>query len=192
MLAVYGWRAWQGHQQSVGEAASDIYFDLLDASALAEEKPDEANKSTVNHLAEQLKTEYESTSYALYAALLAAKQAVVSDDLAAAEQQIQWVVDRSDEDSSLQLIARLRLARVIYSQGGEENAKRALALIESTQAGSHTSAYEEVKGDIYLELGRVSDARQAYQAALTAAGSVGAQKPLLTIKLNDLAQDGES
>ncbi len=189
LALIYGWKAWQGHQRQVSETVSTIYFDLVDAVQVAQENSEQANQATINHLVDKLKAEHADSIYALYASLLAAKQAVAKNDLDAAEKQLQWVVDRSEAASSLHIIARLRLARVIYAQG---NTEQALALTESIQAGAYTAVYQEFLGDLYLNQGRIEEARSAYRSALAETEKVGTNNPLLTIKLNDLAQDGES
>lgn len=183
IVAVFGWQSWQANKQASAEAASEIYFSLLEAVAMG----DSGQTSTVEHLAQQLKGEYGSFTYAQYGALLAARQAVLDGDFAAAEEQLNWAVDNADKASSLHKIALLRLARVVASQGGEENQQRALALIENVDAGAHQVSYDEVKGDLYLSLGRLDDARNAYQSAVAAAQEKAEQRPLLQLKLDDVA-----
>lgn len=178
VAAVFGWQSWQANKQASGEAASEIYFSLIEAVALE----DAAQTSTVVHLAEQLKQDFGSMTYAQYGALLAAKQAVMAGDLALAETQLSWAVEQADKQGSLYKIALLRLARVVAAQG---DAGRALTLIENVDAGSHEASYQEVKGDLYLSLEQTDKARAAYQAAVAAAG--GEQRPVLMLKLNDLA-----
>lgn len=190
LVAVYGYRAWNDHQQTQGEAASNLYLDLMDAVAVNEETPNEANAATVTHLIGQLKSEYENSTYAVYAALMAAKQAVVKKDMVAAEQELQWAMDNTDANSPIFLIARLRLARVIAAQGGEDNAQRAIELLDSADPGAYLASFEEAKGDIYLTIGRRDEARQAYKKALDSAQGGEAQRPLLSIKIDDLAQEG--
>jgi len=168
-----------------GEAASEIYFSLLEAATIN----DASQTSTVMHLAEQLKKDHSSLTYAQYGALLAAKQAVITGDLETAEQQLSWAVEQADKASSLHKIALLRLARIVAAQGGEVNQARALALVENVDAGNHKASYEEVKGDLYLSLGREADARNAYQAAADAVQ--GEARVILNLKLNDLAVAGE-
>ena len=178
VAAVFGWQSWQANKQASGEAASEIYFSLIEAVALE----DAAQTSTVVHLAEQLKQDFGSMTYAQYGALLAAKQAVMAGDLALAETQLSWAVEQADKQGSLYKIALLRLARVVAAQG---DAGRALTLIENVDAGSHEASYQEVKVDLYLSLEQTDKARAAYQAAVAAAG--GEQRPVLMLKLNDLA-----
>jgi predicted negative regulator of RcsB-dependent stress response len=190
--AVFGWKAWQDHTRNVGEAASDAYFDLLDAVALSEQSPTAANKATATHLIKQLKSDYESSTYAQYAGLLAAKQAVLDNDLPLAEKELEWVLTQGDDKRVVNKLAKLRLARVIAAQPGDDNARRALALIENTEAGGFSASYEEVKGDIYLRLNRLDDARKAYAIAISEVERSGLANPVLTMKLEDLAVAGGS
>lgn len=192
LAAVYGYKAWQNYQQTQGETASNLYFDMMDALTLNEENPQEATSATLEHLIGQLKTEHEGSTYAIYAALVAAKQAVAAGDLPKAQAELQWALDKSDKGSSLQLITQLRLARVIFAQGGDENGQRALALLDGAQAGSHAASYAEFKGDVLVSLGRLDEARTAYRLALTENEAVGVARPLVQIKLDDLAADGEN
>jgi predicted negative regulator of RcsB-dependent stress response len=185
IAAVFGWQNWQASQQAAGEAASEIYFNLIEAVAL--NSADQT--STVMHLAEQLQSEHASLTYAQYGALLAAKQAVDNSDFEQAEKQLNWAVDNADKTSSVYKVALLRLARVIAAQGGEEKQQRALAMIENVDAGAHKASFEEVKGDLYLSLGREADARNAYQTAVDAVE--GQPRLVLNLKLNDLAVAGE-
>ena len=185
IAAVFGWQNWQASQQASGEAASEIYFSLLEAVTIN----DASQTSTVMHLAEQLKKNHSSLTYAQYGALLAAKQAVITGDLETAEQQLSWAVEQADKAGSLHKIALLRLARIVAAQDGEANQARALALVENVDAGNHKASYEEVKGDLYLSLGREADARNAYQAAADAVQ--GEARVILNLKLNDLAVAGE-
>lgn len=185
IVAVFGWQNWQASQQASGEAASEIYFSLLEAVTIN----DASQTSTVMHLAEKLKNDHSSLTYAQYGALLAAKQAVITGDFETAEQQLSWAVEQADKAGSLHKIALLRLARIVAAQDGEANQTRALALIENIDAGSHKASYEEVKGDLYLRLGREADARNAYQAAADAVQ--GEARVILNMKLNDLAVAGE-
>lgn len=187
VAVVFGWQGWQENQRIAGEEASELYFTLLEAVTLN----DSAQTSTVMHLVEQLQNDHSSRVYAQYAALLAAKQALLSNDLVLAEQKLNWAVDNAEKDSSLQKVATLRLARVIAAQDGDDNLIRALALVEDVDAGSYTASFEEVKGDLYLRLGREGDARNAYQSAADILDSSGGRQ-LLNMKLNDLAIAGES
>ncbi|MEH6357481.1 MAG: tetratricopeptide repeat protein [Pseudomonadales bacterium] len=187
VAAVFGWQSWQENQRLAGEEASELYFTLLEAVTLN----DSAQTSTVMHLVEQLQNDHDSRTYAQYAALLAAKQALLSSDLELAEEQLNWAVDKAEQGGSLHNVATLRLARVIAAKGGDDNLVSALALIEDVDSGSYTASFEEVKGDLYLRLGRENEARNAYQAAADVLKTSNGDTLLIDMKLNDLAVAGE-
>jgi|TARA_Y100000310_G_scaffold332772_1_gene408974 predicted negative regulator of RcsB-dependent stress response len=190
LVAVFGFRGWQTSVQEQGETASGLYQDLMETILIApNELLDENKRSTGQYLVELLKEEHESSAYAKFASMFMAKQAVEGGDLDAAEKELRWVLDH-DASDSIELVARLRLARVIFAKGDPQTA---LSLIESVEAGAHASSYEEIKGDIYLDMGRHEDAKNAYQQALNKLAQ-DASKPLLQMKLDDIAplQDVQS
>jgi len=186
-VGYFGWTAWQNAQITSGEAASNLYIDLLEAVEISVNTGDVGAAATVETLAGKLKEDHSSSIYALYAGMVAARQAVSTNDLVLAEEELQWVLDNSGADETEHLIARLRLARVLVAQKDEDSNQRALVLIEGFDAGAHAASYAEVKGDIYLADGRVAEARAAYSEAITIANEVGLNKPLIGIKLDDIA-----
>lgn len=183
LIAVFGFRSWQSSVQEQGETASGLYQDLMETILIApNETLDESKRTTGKYLVELLQQEHESSAYAKFASMFVAKQAVQGGDLDAAEKELQWVLDH-DASGSIELVARLRLARVLSAKG---EVQAALSLIESVEAGAHTSSYEEIKGDLYLNMGRHEDARNAYQQALNKLAQNSA-KPILQMKLDDMA-----
>lgn len=187
LIAVFGFRSWQSSVQEQGETASGLYQDLMATILIApNETLDESKKSTGTYLVELLQAEHESSVYAKFASMFMAKQAVDGGDLDAAEKALQWVLDH-DASGSIELVARLRLARILSAKG---EVQAALSLIESVQAGAHTSSYEETKGDLYLSMGRHEDARKAYQQALNKLTQNSA-KPILQMKLDDIVPLGQ-
>ncbi len=190
LVAVFGWRAWQSYQYARGEATSGLYNQLVEAVQVSNNKADDESLATVGHLAGRLKTEFDSSIYARYAALLLARQAVENDELELAQQELQWVLDRTDPKDSLRTIVELRMARLFLAKGGEGDARKALTLLEAGDDSAYKASREEVRGDLYLKLGQLDEARQAYTNALTEVGRMGANKPLLQMKLDDLAEGG--
>lgn len=181
MIAVFGFRSWQSTVQNEGETASSLYQDFMETILIApSETLDESKLSTGKYLVDMLKQEHESSTYAKFASLFMAKQAVEAGDLDAAVEELRWVLDH-DSGDSIEAVARLRLAKVIFAKG---DAQAALSLIESAETGAHTSSYQEVIGDIYLYLDRQEDARGAYQKALNTLVQ-NSTKPLLQMKLDD-------
>jgi predicted negative regulator of RcsB-dependent stress response len=159
----FGWQTWTDYNAEQASAASLTYQEMLDNfdSLNPGETLTEETQIAVNLLADKLKAEYSGTQYAVYAALTKAKLAVEANDLDAAVSELQWAMDNADEVSAF--VARLRLARVEAARGDLD---KALQLVQGIDAGEMKSAFEEAKGDFYLEQGNSAAAYTAYQSAL--------------------------
>ena len=172
--AIFGWRGWQNHQALQAEAASDIYVDLV--VEMREQRFEPARK-----FAEQLIQDYDSTSYALFATLMLAKIETEAGNTEAAIKHLQTVMNETGEDA-LKQIARVRLARLLLDNGKPDEA---LALLEAGKPGKFSVAYQELKGDIYIRLGRKDDAHAAYQTALAAVKTNIKEGSLLQLKFDN-------
>lgn len=181
---VFGYQSWQTSVQESGEEASALYEDLMQTiNANAMGQLDEETVSTGRFITDQLKTDYSDSTYAHFAAMSMAKIAAQQGDLERAESELRWVMDNGVEES-IELITRQRLARVLL---GRDKPEEALSLLEDVDAGAHTSSYEEVKGDIYVAMGREDEAQQAYRRALDTTVA-DTDKPILGMKLGNLAE----
>lgn len=174
---IIGWRGWQSHQEAQAINASAIYQDAL--AAIEAGEPDTARSN-----AQQLIDDYPGTSYAQFAAMLLAKQAVEDGDLDVAEKQLRWAIDNSS-DPSLTHTARLRLLQVLLAS---DKPDAVLAMIDQTGFDRFTAQYEELRGDALLAQGEPDAARNAYQTALTSLPPRSAGRELLEIKLDNLGQ----
>ncbi len=181
--ATFGWQHWQTSKQEALEAASSQYQQLLEITQTAERTA--SQKATAEHLVEEIKTNWPKTTYAHFAALQAAKINVQENNLSAAQQQLQWVIDNNAPELAITAIARLRLARVVFAaQGGKEGAEAALAVIDNVETGPYKALYAEFRGDMYDELGQLDAAEQQYSLAKEASGvAVNSEgNPLLELK----------
>ena len=160
LAAGFGWQGWKDHSQGQREQASEIYQTML--QAVSEPQPSEAQLESASALAEQLKAEHSSSTYARFAALHMAKVAVTEGDLAEAEAQLRWVLSKTDQVSDTGQIAQLRLARVLASSGKTD---QALAILEQGGEGAYAASYAAARGDILFGMGRESEAREAYNNA---------------------------
>lgn len=184
-----GWQLWQNSQATEAETASDLYEEVL---LLAISEPGvpvtEQESLRILDLFELLKADYPSSVYALYGALFAAQQSVNANDLGAAEESLQWMLDNRQDslfsrtDEGLILTANLRLGRVILAKGESE---RALNLVNSIDPKTFEAGFAELRGDIYATMGRIVDARDAYIAAQEA----GSNTEGLRMKLDDLSDE---
>ena len=184
-----GWQLWQNSQATEAETASDLYEEVL---LLAISEPGvpvtEQESLRILDLFELLKADYPSSVYALYGALFAAQQSVNANDLGAAEESLQWMLDNRQDslfsrtDEGLILTANLRLGRVILAKGESE---RALNLVNTIDPKTFEAGFAELRGDIYATMGRIVDARDAYIAAQEA----GSNTVGLRMKLDDLSDE---
>ncbi len=184
LLAYFAWNGWKSHQQSEQEAASALYQDMIAARDERDEKNQNANS---DKLAEQLRTDYSSSVYALFATLHLAKEAVEKNDLPRANELLIWA-QAHKPDASLAPLVALRLAQVQFAMGENDKAKSTLAAIKG--ASAYDSAYAELRGDIALAQGKTQEARSAYlsaQMALDASGVGGERRRVLDMKLAELA-----
>ena len=186
---IAGWLVWGNSTNSEAEAASDLYEQILSITLIEEgAKIVDADSARVIDLAAELRTNYGSSVYAKFASLFSAQQAVMSGNLSAAEDDLQWVLDNrrqgllGEVDEGLILTASLRLGRVILAQG---DAERALTLVNELNPRAFEGGFGELRGDIYLALGRVMDARDAY----TAAQQAGSNSDGLRMKLDNLPDE---
>ena len=181
LAGVLGWNAWTNHQENKALNASVVYQNMLE-SVLQDDT--ETGRARGAELAEQLRNEYAGTEYARFAALMQARLAVESGDFATAENLLREAAEEAD-DQALKEIATQRLARVLAQL---DRAEEALDLFSGSVSGALLAGREEVRGDLLLSLGRVADARQAYQAALQATDD-NRTRPQLQLKLDDLAEE---
>ena len=181
LAGVFGWNGWTNHQENKALNASTIYQNMLE-NVLGSDS--EAGRARAAELAEQLRSDYAGTEYAHYAALMQSRLAVESGDFTTAESLLRTVVAKAD-GITLKEVATQRLARVLAQL---DRAEEALALFDAPVAGELLSGREEVRGDLLLALGRIADARQAYQAALQATADPRT-RPQLQLKLDDLAEE---
>lgn len=181
-----GWLLWQNSVADQVAEASDLYEEILTLVLEVQGEPlSDESSSRIVQLASDLRTNHADSIYAKFAALFSAQQAVESDDLEKAEADLQWILDNREQgmfdeiDEGLVLTTSLRLARVILAQG---DAQRALAFINDIDPKSFEGGFAELRGDIYLSMDRLVDARDAYIAAQQA----GSSSDGLRMKLNNL------
>jgi len=174
----FGWQGWQKYSQEQADAASDIYQAMIQNIAL----PDSAAAA---ELAQRLKSEFGSTTYAQFAALHLAADAVNAGELTEAQAQLRWVLGKASQGSDMAQVAQLRLARVLAAAGENE---QALAILAETPANAYRAAYAVARGDVLRAQGERDAARQAYSdaQALLAQNQMGVNPPSLAIKLQAL------
>lgn len=87
----------------------------------------------------------------------------------------------------VELIAQLRLARLLLGRG---EAQKALNAINALAADGYVAEREQVRGDALLALGRADEARKAYDAALAVMDVAAQQRRTLEARRDDVAAGG--
>lgn len=156
LSALYGFKYWAGWQDGIAGEAANVY-----ASALVAQ--DVGNEPVLIEKTGELITDYNKTPYAILAALMQARTQIKAGNLALAEERIQWALDNSSAEV-MQLITRLRLARVQMEQEKLEAAEATLA--GALPAGLFVALFDELRGDIHMVRGDLQKAQDVYRLAL--------------------------
>lgn len=181
LAGTIGWQSWQSGKTQQQQAASDVYQAMLRSMSAGAASSDDRQGA---ELANRLKSEYGSTTYAQFAALHLAARAVGDGELARAEEELRWVLGKAAKGSDTWQVAQLRLARVLAASGQTE---QALAILSDAGDGAYAASYAVAEGDILLAAGRDDDARIAYGKALALSGAGGmVNLPALQQKVQSL------
>lgn len=172
---IFGWQQWQQRQVAQRDAAQAQYRAFIAAA----DKPDTAESAK---LAAELRTEYGSTPYAVFAAFRQAQDALEKPDLAAAVDALSWA-HANAELPELRDLAALRLARVRLAAG---EAPAALQLVEKIESKGYGAIAEDIRGDALVALDRATEARNAYEAALAALDATAPQRAFIEMKRDEL------
>jgi predicted negative regulator of RcsB-dependent stress response len=111
--------------------------------------------------------------------LIAARVAFDANDLPTARTQLQWVMD-SGRDDELKHVARIRLAGIMLDQKQFDDA---LKLLDAAHPAEFDAQYGDRRGDVLYAMGKLAEAREAWQKALSAAGPAATLKAALEFKL---------
>lgn len=180
------WRWYQERREVQAETASARYEELVDAFS----RNDKTRGMT---LLDQLNREYAWTPYASLGTLIAARVQVEANELDKAAAGLKSVMD-SAKDDELQMVARLRLARVQAAQGKYDDA---LATLKVEESGEFAPRIADTRGDVLLAKGDRAGALKEYLAARASEDNGRLDFDLLDLKIRDLggtppASPGES
>lgn len=185
IAGVGGWSAWKNQQVTQAETASQLYTEL---NQVVMNTTGEARQQQADALIERLTSNFDGSVYSDYARLFAARLAVERDELDEAQAHLRAALNSTKVDA-IELVVRLRLARILNSQ---EKVEEALSLLDIADAGGFTADFQSLRGDLLMSKGDALQARQAYQRALDASRSAGESTPLVEMKLDSLASHGDA
>jgi len=157
-------------------AASALYEDLT--NIVVDAKVEEAEA-----LVEQLGADYPGSNYAAQARLAMARLYMDENRDQDASDTLNDVLT-SPVGEEFKQVARLRLAKIMLYQ---DKATAVLDLLEGMNDGAFAARYADARGDAFHALGRMDEARTAYQLALAEAGdSATVNQQFVQLKLLDL------
>ncbi len=175
LALITGFNFWQGHVKDQANQAAELYGQL-------QVSVNQENTESAEKIIEKLDQEYGSTTYASYAALMAAKLKVEQNDLATAKEILEQQMNNA-ASNELQHIARIRLVKLLHATGEYEQGLQIIAQVDPASNEVFAARYDELTGDLYVAFDRLGESRTAYQTALRS----GAQSALLQFKLDDIA-----
>lgn len=181
LFIIGGWRYWQHRVQTRSAAASAMFNSMSDALTAG-------NGPEALKLGNSLISQYSDTPYAAQAALAMARFDVETGKPDDSMKMLDWVIQHS-KDPNLVLLAKLRMARVKLAVG---DAQAALKVLDVKDAGGFAALFSDVRGDAYVKLGNVEQARKAYSEALANWSDEMGDKSLIQMKLNALAAPADS
>lgn len=175
VLIIVGWNFWQKNKQEQANQSSALYGQLL-------ESLEKENVESTEKISERLVEQYGSMPYANFAALLLAKIKVQKGDLEAAKTILKKQIQEAGT-TELKNVARIRLIKLMQATGDNEQGLQLIAEVDQSHLQGFSASYDELKGDLYVALDRLGEARTAYQSAIRA----GNRSPLLQFKLDDIS-----
>jgi len=180
LVGIFGWQQWRNHQARNQSAASQLYQQAKVAQLSG--KPDVARQLT-----DQLMRDYAKSPYALFAVSDRARQEVQDKQLDKAQASLEW----AESHTAAEPLKALTLVQIARVQLARDQATTALATLDRVPADSFLGMVQELRGDALVKLGRMDDARKAYQTAMSALSEDAPQRGALQMKLEDLAVAGK-
>jgi predicted negative regulator of RcsB-dependent stress response len=175
LLGFAAYNGWRWYERDQAKSAAGIYGQL-------EEAIEARDAAKVQMLASSIQEHYGRTTYAVLAALQAAKLNAETGDLAKAAEQLRWVIDKSGHDE-LAAIARVRLAGVLLD---EKKYDEALQALNFDAPVLYLPTVLDRRGDVLLAQNKTEEARAAYRDALAKADAQHPLRAIIQLKLDAL------
>lgn len=175
---LFGWNYWNDQQRAAEVGASSLYETLL-------AEVSDSDVTAAEAAAQRLFEEFDSTTYALQARLAMSRLYMdTGRDEDAADELRQLLA--SGREPEMEMVARLRLAKILLYQGKPDEV---VPLLEGYRDTAFAARYSEALGDAYLAQERIEDAAEAYTAALAdSPNAPTVDRTLIQMKLYDLPE----
>ena len=171
---LWGYAKWQNAQVAQSQEAPTVYQQLV--SVIESQTPADA-ADVLRRYDEQFGVNY----YAMKAHMALADRWLADGQVKKAIEEYQTVLG-AGMDKPVAEMVRLRLARLLVTDGQYEAAREQLSMVQSS---SYETVVEEIKGDIFVAESTPEKAHDAYQLALLS-GEGYSGKALLEMKLADV------
>ncbi len=176
VAAIFGWNQWRSSIETTQIEASNLYEEVMAAVGSGD---DEAAEAAAN----ELYANYQRTVYPDQARLAMARLYMDKGRDQDAADTLREVI-ATDKNEEVQMVARLRLAKILLYQGKPDEV---IGLLQDRGEGGFSARYNEILGDAYAAAGEYALAEQAYQAALAESRNLRTiDNNLIRLKLNDL------
>ncbi len=164
---------YQWHQSSQAKEAAQMYVDYTAALG----SKDYAKVTTIT---DQMISDLPRTEYTAMASMQTAKLAFDQKDYPKATKYLNWAKDNAS-DKSLQSIASLRLASVYIDQKQFDKAREVL---KTKHDLAFDGLFYEARGDMYIAMGDLTKARDAYKEGLQKAANDPSTQQGIQMKLD--------
>lgn len=175
LAAIAAYQGWNWYRDRETGKASAVYAELL-------KQADAGDRKKALESAKTLTQDYARSGYAPIGAFAAARVSFEAGDVAAAKEQLQWIVDHA-RDEDLKSLARYRLAGVLLD---EKKYDEALKLLDVKPEDPMAALVADLRGDVLVAKGAQAEARAAYQTALEKSDAKSPYRSLIQIKIDSL------
>jgi len=175
LLAIYGWRWWQGHTDELALRASNRFQKIADDFG-------HGKRAEALALIDTLQKEQPKSPYLDQANLAAARAFVDAGELDKAAARLTSVMDKTP-DRALALLARVRLARVQIAQNQPD---AALATLAAVDPGSFAPLFHAARADAFEAKKDSGAALKEYRAARASDADGIIDADMLDLKIGDL------
>ncbi|MGB0513394.1 MAG: YfgM family protein [Wenzhouxiangellaceae bacterium] len=173
LAGIFGFRQWQDYKEVQANLANEYYVAV-------QREIDAGEIQAASDQFERMREASGEHPYLALAGMQVAAALAGEDELDSAAELLGDLLGRNDWPS-LQPMLRLRLAVIETARGRSE---AALTLLSGAPPAGFDGLWMETRGDVLLDLGRLDEAVQAYQAAVTRYEGEGNNTRLARIKLD--------
>jgi len=175
LLAAMGFFGYEKYQRHQVQRAAVLYNELVDTLVAGQTSTARASADTLVH-------QYGRTPYATFAHFFLARMDSESDQIPAAERELNIIIQTESAPRGLKGMARLSLARLYLEQ---KQAQKALGLLKAPDV-AFAILQDEIQGDAYVALHQDGKAMQAYQSAIAALPAADPYRSYLQMKMANI------